>query len=628
MPSKEDILRAALFAPCSSKEHLHDWINIYLGLDMPDTLICDDDIRNPPSNSSPMDLIWLIYSKLMSGGDPEYMQILGFSARGCYKTLSAAILEVLCVLHGHGNVAHMAALEVQAINCQEYVDKFLRRPILNEFLTSKNKRTVEVTKYISDSGIISPVQYEVLPPEEKGKYTVSVNTIKIVIATVDAANGLHAFLTIFDEVDLIPHEVLQEAKGVPEADKGRLPLTFYTSTRKYSFGEVQKEIDNADKTRMKIFHWNLIDVARRCSPSRHLPDEPKIKIFYSEDKLKAINEEQWSLLADKEKEQYDQKIGFKGCLSRCGLFSVCQGRLAEKQQSTSPLLKPIDQVQDAINRGSIEFTKAQYLCWKPSTEGLIYPNFSREIHLITAAEMANKITGEEFDAKFSKVELLNMMQEMKADFYAGMDHGYTHDFAVVTAALIGHILYVIDVISVRGFELQQRIDLCKERINHLKPKIYPDNAYPADNATFRRNGFKMINFDKDILRGIENARVRMRPGNNLPVSLFLLRGDEGCERLAADLLRYHWKVDTHGELVEQPDKDDDDRCDGFRYLCQNVPINKTGTISGIKTTQQGVYAKNNPNQDWMKRKIQELTGEGEDNLEEVKGKPGSINYIF
>jgi len=628
MPNREEILRAALFVKCETKEHLHDWIKIFLNLDLPDTLVCDDDTRNPPSNASPMDLIWIIYSQLMSNGSEDYMQVLGFSARGGYKTLSAAVLEVLCILHADSNVAHMAALEVQASNCQDYVDKFLRRPILNEYLTSKNKRTVEITKYIHfDGHVISPVEYEKLAGDQKIEYAAKSNCIKIVIATIQAANGLHARFVVFDEVDITSHEVMEEARGIPESDSGRLPITFYTSTRKYAFGEVQQQIDRAHKTKLKVYHWNLIDMSEQCPPDRHLPLEPKVSIFYSEDKLRAITKEEWFLLSDNERSQYDEKEGFSGCLSRCNLFSVCQGRLATKQKSTSPLLKPIEQVQDAINRNSIAFTKAQYLCWKPSEEGLIYPNFNSDTHLITPAQMAQKITGEEFPVFFSKVELIKLLKDLKADFYSGMDHGFTHDFAVVTGALIGHIMYVVDVISIKGYELQQRVNLCKERIGHLKPKIYPDNAYPADNATFRRNGFKLIDFSKDILKGIENAQARIRPGGNLPISLYLLRNDEGCERLANDILRYHWRVDSHGDLVEEPDSKDNDRLDAFRYLCQNVPIGRTGIIAAFdKSRPKTIYDKNNPHKGWMKDKINELTGEGSTSAD-ANGDQ-SIHWIF
>lgn len=629
MPSREELLRAALFAPCLTKEHLRNWIKIYLDLDVPDTLICDDDVRNPPSNASPMDLIWLIYSQLMSNGDPEFMQVLGFSCRGGYKTLSAAVLEVLCIMHADSNVAHMAALEVQAANCQEYVDKFLRRPILNEYLTSKNKRTVEVTKYRhSDGHIISPVEYEKLSPEVRAEYSSKVNSIKIVIATITAANGLHARFVVFDEVDITPPEVMEEARGIPESENGRLPLTFYTSTRKYAFGEVQKLMNRTDKIKLKTYHWNLIDMSKPCPTSRHQPELPKIPIFYSEAKLKAISQEEWFLLSDNEKNQYDQKIGYQGCLSNCSFFAACQGRLASKQKSKSTLLKPIEQVQDAINRNSLDFTKAQFLCWKPSEEGLIYPNFSLEQHLRTPAELAQRITGEEYPKYFSKAEFVKLLQDLKADFFAGMDHGYTHDFAVVTGALIGHIMYVIDVISVKGYELQQRIDLCKQRLLPLKPVIYPDNAYPADNATFRRNGFRLVNFDKDVLRGIQNVQIRLRPGGNLPISFYLLRGDEGCERLAADMLRYHWRVDSHGELVEEPDTEDNDRLDALRYLCQNVPITKSGMIAAFDKDKMrpGIYDKNNPHKGWMKDKIKELTGESADELS-VEG-DSNIKWIF
>lgn len=627
-PTREEILRSTLFTLCDTEEHLHIWIKTFLGLDIPNVIVCDDDIRNPSSNSCPMSLIWEMYSKARAGDDNKYIEFLGFAARDSFKTLSAAVMETLCLFHLNRDVAHMAAIESQARNCQKYVENFLKRPILREFLTSKNKREIEITKYLSDDGqILSPIQWETLDELKKLDYQEEKNSIKIVICTVEAANGTHCPFVVVDECDLTDPAAFEEAKMIPSGTRdGKLAMTFYTSTRKYSFGLVQKEIDNAQKSNLAVRHWNVIDVTQACPSSRYLPDRPKQKLYYSESKLVTLSESDWLLLSEKEKEQYDMKEGHEGCLTNCKLFAQCKGRLIDKQTSKSTLLKSIDHVQSLFGKVSLESAKAQLMCWKPSSEGLIFPNFSRENHMISANKMAEKITGEKYPDNFSKSQLIDLMKSLGASFYCGMDHGFTHHFAVVTGALIGHILYIIDVISVPRLELQQKIDLCKEKLKPFNPVIYPDNAYPSDNATFRRNGFRLVDFKKDVMAGIEAVRLRLAPGGDRTVSMFLLKDDPGCELLASKFLQYHWKVDAAGKLTDEPDKNDDDELDGCRYLCQNTPLNKTGVI----VAPDIVRASNtlvNPNNQWMHNTIRDLTKDSNEESS-VQGKEGGLLFTI
>jgi hypothetical protein len=629
----EKILRDALFINCESKEQLHKWIKVYLGIDLPNCIVCDDDIRNPPSNSSPMDLIWEMYSKAIDGTDPKYTQVLGFSAREGFKTLSAAIIETLCLLHLGRDVVHLAALEVQAKNCQSYVERFLRRPILREFLVSKNKREIFVTRYEDEFGnILSPVQWDALMPMEKNKFESISNSMKIVICAADAANGLHAPFMVMDELDLADPAGVEEAKMIPveikEDGKKKLPITFLTSTRKYSFGQVQAEIDNADNTDLQIRHWNIIDVTEACPPSRHLPEEPKIPIYYSEVYLKAIDEESYKKLSDKEKEYYEVKEGYTGCLKNCKIFAQCKGRLVNKQTSNSPLLKSIDHTQTTMGKVSVDTAKAQYLCWKPSSEGLVYPYFSKEVHMLPANLMANRITGEDYSINFTKGQLIELMKDLGAQFFCGLDWGYTHNFAVVVSALIGHILYVFDVIHEKGLELPERVELCKKRLVHLKPVIYPDNAYPSDIKTFRRAGFKMIDFQKDVLAGIEAVRARLMPGSGRLPSIFFLKDEEGCEFLAEKIMKYHWKMDKNtGKLTDEPDSNNDDELDALRYLGQNVPLDKSKVIADFSLNKEQALYPESPNKNWMKQKVKELTNDSDEQVD-VTGKAGGFMFTI
>ena len=84
-------LEAALFVLPETKEDLHQWIRVYLGINLPAVIV------DPDSNSSPMDLVWELYDAARMN-KPEYSQVLAYAARDSFKTFSAAIFEMLCVV--------------------------------------------------------------------------------------------------------------------------------------------------------------------------------------------------------------------------------------------------------------------------------------------------------------------------------------------------------------------------------------------------------------------------------------------------------------------------------------------------------------------------------------------------
>lgn len=645
---REQILRDCLFTICKDKMELHRWIKIYLDVDFPYTIICDDDIKNPPSNSTPMDLIWEMYWAAIGPErfKKENKYFLGYAARDSGKTLLSAVIETLCLFHLNRDVGHLAAQEDQALNCMRYIGTFLKRPILREFLTAKSKRDIVITKYthIDTKEIISPIQFNSLSNYEKNFYEESSNFIKVVICSKEGTNGLHAPFFVMDELDLADPAAVEEAKMIPsQMQTGELPITFMTSTRKYSFGLVQKEIDNAEKSKLIIRHWNIIDITEKCSPEKHLPEEPKIPIYYSEYYLNAIDEEAYLKLSEKEKESYEMKEGYAGCLKNCSIFAQCKGRLVNKQPivKRTRFLKTIESVEGLFGRVGLDGGKAQLMCWKPSSEGLIYPYFSKEVHMKTPAQMAERATGEQFPVNFSKEDLINLFKSLGAQFYSGMDHGFTHHFSVVTAALFGRVMYIIDAISVPKLELQQKIELCKDRLMHFNTTIYPDSAYPSDNTSFKKHGFRLIDFKKDIKEGVEAVRIRLNPGGGMPPSIYLLKGDYGCELLASAITQYHWKINkSDGKLTDElaplkvtkEDDPTDDILDAMRYLCQNVKINKVGVMTS-ESPQVREYeaqrALENPNKNWMQREIEKLTGESAGSSDsKIIGKSGGVMFTI
>jgi hypothetical protein len=605
---------------------------MFLGLDIPDCIV------DPDSNSSPMALIWEIYEALLLNNKPDFDRLMAYASRDSYKTMGAAILETLAVFHLKRSVAHMAAIQPQAAKAQKYIKSFFNKPMLRDFLTSKNERTIEITRFEhkQTKDVIAFVQWEALPPPEKDLYEEIKNYIVIVIATPQGANSEHVPFMVIDEVDLIEgatEVAYEEAKMIPAPFQGLLPITLLTSSRKKSYGLVQREIDDAAGSGLQIRHWNIIDVTEPCPPHRHLPDAPKIPIYYSDASLKAISAGDFDLLSSKEKLAFNKKEGYKGCLDNCKLFAVCQGRLATDQKSTSPMLKPISFVINQFRTVNLPTAQAQLMCRKPSSEGLIYPNLNPEVHRKTAAQMATMITGEEYPASFTKSDLISLMKVRGLTFHTGMDWGYTHNFAAVTGALDGNKFYVFDVIAQPELELSQKITICKERIAHLLPRIYADPESPGEIKSFTKADFKMIPFQKlkgSVVGGIEVVRTKLMPaiGNN--PQLFFLADDEGCEFLIKRMQQYHWTKDAANRLTDVPDDAHDDECDALRYVIMNLfsPKGRVITSRDVPDEKHPEAARQYLPGNYLSKVIKEHTGEASNEVESPRqvGKKGTFQW--
>jgi hypothetical protein len=633
---REQHLRRALFVPCETKEALHKWIRHYLGLDVPNCIV------EPTSNSSPMDMIWEIYDSLRRGGSEDMSRVLYYASRDSFKTLGAAILEVLAVVHLRLSVAHMAAIEAQSIKSQMYVKGFFGKAFLREYIVGDSKEITKFQRYLNKvtGENLTLEQYEELPEGAKAQYTVIENYIRIVICTMAGANSEHVPLLVVDEVDVVRDpKAYEQAKLIPAQWAGTLPVTVLTSTRKFAFGMVQKEMDeefgpDGDR-RLHIRHWNIIDVTESCAPTRHLPELPKIPIYVDEDRLRAISEDQYKLLPPDELQKFRKEEGYQGCLKNCRLFSACHGRLATEQKSKSPLLKS---VADTLNkfRGlgkNIEMAQAELLCKKPSKKGLIYPNLDRSVHLLTPAQMAEKLTGDTFRPDFTKAELIALMQTRDVKWYAGQDYGWTHNFADVTGAVDGARCFIVNVVSAP----QLMPDQIVRAVDHLKRygrAVFGDPEDPKMVAMLRAAGHRMRAWHKEpgsVVGGINVVRMRLTPTMGEPL-LFFLAGDPMVELLFKRMSEYHWKLDPTGTLVDgEPDEENDDECDALRYLVMNVFAPK-GKVKAAKEpeharsqeTPAGVYTREN-----LFSKILEERGVvsgGGESADQAIGRRGSVKW--
>jgi hypothetical protein len=587
-----------LFVPCESEEALRGWVKIFLNLELPNCTV------DPTINSNPSALLWEVYSR-MRAGDPDFSRCLYYASRDGGKTLISSIIELLAVLHLKRDVAHMAAIESQSNVCQRYIAGYLNNPFLSPFITQAAARRIEFTRYIKDEEVLSPAEWKVLTPSVAATYTTQTNFIQVVIATMQGANSLHAHLLVLDELDLAKKAPVEEAKMIPtQCPDGKPPVTLFTSTRKFPFGLVQQEMDKADETGLHIRHWNLLDVTCACPPSRYLPNLPKITQYVNHDTLKSISAPTFAEINDpQEKSKYERLEAHNGCVSKCRLFPSCLGKLINQKATFTgtgrQFLKNIIHVENVIRGSEVDMVKAQILCLKPSTAGLIYPRFDPKIHLLYANEIAKIITGRDYPPSLTKAALIKMMKELRFSTAAGLDHGFTHDFAVVTGMHTKHRLFVVDVLSAHELELMEKIQEMGHRFKtlNLDPIIFPDPEDPSSNKTLCKY-FHIRQWKKNpgsVLEGINSLRTLISPADNAPPNIYFLRGDAGCELLAKDITTYHWKLDADEKALSIPDDDNDDRLDALRYLVLNK-FKVNNQMSTEERTETVVVSKNYENQ--------------------------------
>ncbi len=604
--------RRYLFEPCHSKEALHAWVLTYLRIDLPDGRV------DPASNSSPMELLWEVYSAALYG-NVEWSEILAYASRDSYKTLGSSILETLAVLQLERSCAHMAAIEAQAKNGQRYIKGFFHKPLLRPFITEENERQITITRYFDPTTKLSYCEPELdaLPPQVLNRLETKSNFIKIIICTTQGTNSDHVPFMCVDELDVVVNkDAYHEAKMIPSTWMGKEPITLYTSTRKFSIGLVQQEIDKVDagESDMQIRHWNLLDMTERCPPERHLPDQPRIPIYVNDSTLKAIPEEKYLKLPDAQREKFERQEGYVGCLTNCKLFAVCKGRLPH-QTASGALMKTIATTTKIFRKVNPDKAKAQLLCWKPSKEGMIYPNLEADTHKKTAAEMAEMMTGDEYPESFGKDDLIRLAKELGCEFVGGIDHGYSHNFAVVTGFVHGDRLFIFDALGISELEIGQKVDLLERRIKPWDPTIWADPEDPGSRKTFVKHGFRCREWKKtagSVKEGIDTVRMKIMPALGAAPEMFFLKDDDGCDLLFSRLSKYHWVLDAAERPTDVPDEEDDDECDALRYLVMNrFSAKRLRQRSGRPGEPEqrplpitGQYTR----QGWMGQVLKDLTG--------------------
>lgn len=129
----EKLYEQELLKPCRTKQELQQWVKTFLGIDLP----CETIDQH--STSNPVDFIWAVYEAALTGNPDKTTFVVAASRNSC-KTLNAAIIEFLMMLHFGRDVIHLAAILDQSHAAIGYLNKFLRLPNLKKYSNTDNRR--------------------------------------------------------------------------------------------------------------------------------------------------------------------------------------------------------------------------------------------------------------------------------------------------------------------------------------------------------------------------------------------------------------------------------------------------------------------------------------------------------
>lgn len=602
-----------------SKEQLRDWIFTFLDIDFPVGNI------DPESNSSPVEWLYEAYCAVrdnLGGTKPVFVV---YSSRESYKTLSCAAFEVIVMVHFQITVAHMAAIEPQSKKAVQYITSFMKkiRPYL-EFhgrkISSQNTRNIEITN-------------------EQGE----IAYLTIIICTLTGANSEHTSVMVVDEVDVVRFpQAYEEAKLIPGTLKGRMPVTIMTSTRKFAFGLMQKEIDLAKKNNHPVLHWNLLDITEKCQPDRHLPSEPKVKRYIQKNlPLHQMSEEEYMGVLEENQDKFEPIEAFAGC-ANCDLLPVCKTRLATRPDTdVGGLYKPIDFVLNQFKKINPDMAEAQLMCWKPSSTGLVYPRFDEdeEKNTLTLNQAWEAFMGDPPPEDILLDDLIDLFLGKGISFYAGVDWGFRHAYAIVVGAVLpSGEFWIFETLAISDLEFPDMMKYAKYiRDKYKVKKWFADTAQPMFIKSFKKEKMPCKKFTKDVMGGISAIRGQIVDASNRR-RLKVLKTLEN-EFLINGFRNHHFKLDAAGRPTQDPDDEEfADVMDALRYIGQNLFAVKGNIQAGKPMSERELKLRaqrrqlqlTNPQKiaaDFISSKISQLaTGDGGDSS--GKSQSGTVFWDF
>lgn len=538
-----------LLTPCKTRDELRNWIKYHLGLHLPDVTV------SRYADTNPLDIIWEVYRICVLKQNPDNIQeLLYVAGRGSGKTLGMAIAELMVLLHDRRDVVHVGAILSQADRCYNYQKNFLYNRQLKDIVMPPNV----------------PEDLRILEKANMSKSVFNLGgdkvTLEVLPCTLKACNGPHVPLVVVDEIDTVSGEgvlAFKEISGMLDSKGGKKALRVGISTRKSRYGLMNAQIEGAKEGNRTVRKWTAFEFTERCPDSRS--GTKPVNAYIIQDKMEVISEVEYQKKDINKKKEYIQYELLEGCMT-CPLAAICLTD-AKKQNSTSPMLKTIEELAQKVRAEGADWALAQLMNLKPSVEGIIYREFEDRLHVKSWNDMWKILTGKDFPGECTHDIFVKKCHEMNLPCYAGIDWGWSSPNTVVFFfADSRDNVYVVKTDGMTYISQPTWIHHIKTKYHNLyRTQMY--FADPADQGALdemKKSGLAVANnIDKSINTGIQVIKKFLRTPGSTDPKLFIAKETGGP--LIQEFQMYHFKTNAAGEVTDDPEEEFDHWLDALRY---------------------------------------------------------------
>lgn len=200
--------------------------------------------------------------------------------------------------------------------------------------------------------------------------------------------------------------------------------------------------------------------------------------------------------------------------------------------------------KEEIDKARQELTEdrfaQEYLADFRKSEGLVYKEFLRDIHVTDASP-----------------------NNVKSRF-AGIDFGYTNPTAIIVIEEDNDSMYWV---REEWYKTQRTGKDIADYVETLKLDIaYPDPENPEHVEALRKRGIAVAEVNKDIIKGVDSVRALFKNHR--------IKIHPSCKNLISELETYHYEEKRPDKNeTEKPVKDKDHAVDALRYalfMCEPI----------------------------------------------------------
>jgi len=539
-----------LLRPCKTRTELKAWIKYFLFLELPDVTV------SRYSDTNPLNVIWEVYDICVNKNNPDKIQELLFVAgRGSGKTLGMAIAELMVLIHDHRDVVHVGAIQNQAERCYAYQKNFLYNKKLKPLVMPQD---IPEDQRIAEKLNMSKSMFNL-----NGEKI----TLEVLPCTLKACNGPHVPLVVVDEIDTVSGEgvkAFKEISGMLDSKGGKKALRVGISTRKSRYGLMNRQIENALEEGRTVRRWTALEFSERCTDERSGTKE--INLYVNQEKMEVLTEVEYGKREKSKQKEFIQYKALEGC-AKCPLFSICLTD-AKKQISTSPMLKPLDEMIQKVRAEGADWALAQLMNLKPSVEGIIFREFEERIHVKVWNQMWYILTGREFPGECTHDMFVKKCHELNLPCYAGIDWGFSSPNTVVFFFVDAREnIYVVRCDGMTYISQPTWIHHIRTKYHNMyRCQLYvPDAADQGAIQEMKKTGLPVANQpDKgQINTGVQVIKKWLKIPGSLDSKIFFAK--ETCGHIIQEFQLYHYKLDAAGFVTDEPAKEYDHWLDALRY---------------------------------------------------------------